>query len=165
MFEIFKRYYWEPKCMVFIMKLVIQRVLKAKVVINQKIYSSINQGILLLAGFESSDKDLDFDYYANKIANLRIFSDSDNKMNKSLVDINGSILVVSQFTLLANINKGNRPSFINAAPPDVAQPLYDKLIKKLKNYEINVEKGRFGAKMFLEFINDGPVTIIMDNKK
>ena len=165
MFEISKRYYWKPKCMVFIMKLVIQRVLKAKVVINQKIYSSINQGILLLAGFESSDTDLDFDYYANKIANLRIFSDSNNKMNKSLIDINGSILVVSQFTLLANINKGNRPSFINAAPPDVAQPLYDKLIKKLKNYEINVEKGRFGAKMFLEFINDGPVTIIMDNKK
>ena len=151
--------------MVFIMKLVIQRVLKAKVVINQKIYSSINQGILLLAGFESSDTDLDFDYYANKIANLRIFSDSNNKMNKSLIDINGSILVVSQFTLLANINKGNRPSFINAASPDVAQPLYNKLIKKLKNYEINVEKGRFGAKMFLEFINDGPVTIIMDNKK
>ena len=147
------------------MKFVIQRVLKAKVVINKKIYSSINQGILLLAGFESTDEELNFDYYANKIANLRIFSDSNNKMNKSLIDIKGSILVVSQFTLLANINKGNRPSFLNAAEPSIAKPLYDKLIKKLKNYEINVEQGRFGAKMFLEFINDGPVTIIMDNKK
>ena len=150
--------------MVFIMKFVIQRVSQAKVLINQKIYSSINQGLLLLAGFESTDKELNFDYYANKIANLRIFSDSNNKMNKSLIDINGSILVVSQFTLLANINKGNRPSFINAAKSDIAKPLYNKLIKKLKNYEINVEQGRFGAKMFLEFINDGPVTIIMDNK-
>ena len=150
--------------MVFIMKFVIQRVSKAKVIINKKIYSSINKGLLLLAGFESTDAELNFDYYANKIANLRIFSDSNNKMNKSLIDINGSILVVSQFTLLANIKKGNRPSFINAAKPDVAKPLYDKLIKKLKNYEINVEQGRFGAKMFLEFINDGPVTIIMDNK-
>ena len=150
--------------MVFIMKFVIQRVLEAKVVINKKIYSSINQGLLLLAGFESTDEELNFNYYAHKIANLRIFNDSNNKMNKSLIDINGSILVVSQFTLLANLNKGNRPSFINAAKPDVAQPLYDKLIKKLKNYEINVEQGRFGAKMFLEFINDGPVTIIMDNK-
>ena len=150
--------------MVFIMKFVIQRVSKAKVIINKKIYSSINKGLLLFAGFESTDAELNFDYYVNKIANLRIFSDSNNKMNKSLIDINGSILVVSQFTLLANLNKGNRPSFINAAKPDLAQPLYDKLIKKLKNYEINVEQGRFGAKMCLEFINDGPVTIIMDNK-
>ena len=147
------------------MKFVIQRVLEAKVVINKNIYSSINQGLLLLAGFESTDEELNFNYYAHKIANLRIFDDSNNKMNKSLIDINGSILVVSQFTLLANLNKGNRPSFINAAKPDVAQPLYDKLIKKLKNYEINVEQGRFGAQMFLEFINDGPVTIIMDDIK
>ena len=147
------------------MKLVIQRVLQAKVFIDKKIYSSIDHGILLLVGFEKNDEKLNFDYYIKKILNLRIFNDSNNKMNKSLIDIQGSILVVSQFTLLANTKKGNRPSFIKAAEPSLAKNLYDELIKKLKNYEINVEKGRFGAQMFLDFINDGPVTIIMDDKK
>jgi len=147
------------------MKLVIQRVLKAKVIIDQNIYSSIDKGILLLVGFELDDENLNFDYYIKKIVNLRIFNDNKEKMNKSVLDINASILVVSQFTLLANTKKGNRPSFIKAAPPDVAKKLYHKLIKKLKNYEINVEKGRFGTQMFLDFINDGPVTIIMDSKK
>ena len=146
------------------MKLVIQRVLKAKVFIDKKKYSSIDHGILLLVGFEKNDEKLNFDYYIKKILNLRIFNDANNKMNKSLIDVQGSILVVSQFTLLANTKKGNRPSFIKAAEPSLAQNLYNELIKKLKNYEINVEEGRFGAKMFLEFINDGPVTIIMDNK-
>tara|TARA_B100001142_G_C13939767_1_gene502732 strand:+ start:177 stop:620 length:444 start_codon:yes stop_codon:yes gene_type:complete len=147
------------------MKLVIQRVLKAKVFIDKKIYSSIDHGILLLVGFEKNDEKLNFDYYIKKILNLRIFNDANNKMNKSLIDVQGSILVVSQFTLLANTKKGNRPSFIKAAEPSLAKNLYDELIKKLKNYEINVEKGRFGAQMFLDFINDGPVTIIMDDKK
>ena len=147
------------------MKLVIQRVLKAKVFIDKKKYSSINHGILLLVGFEKNDEKLNFDYYIKKILNLRIFNDANNKMNKSLIDVQGSILVVSQFTLLANTKKGNRPSFIKAAEPSLAKNLYDELIKKLKNYEINVEKGRFGAQMFLDFINDGPVTIIMDDKK
>ena len=147
------------------MKLVIQRVLKAKVFIDKKKYSSIDHGILLLVGFEKNDEKLNFDYYIKKILNLRIFNDSNNKMNKSLIDVQGSILVVSQFTLLANIKKGNRPSFIKAAEPSLAKNLYDELIKKSKNYEINVEKGRFGAQMFLDFINDGPVTIIMDDKK
>ena len=147
------------------MKLVIQRVLKAKVFIDKKKYSSIDHGILLLVGFEKNDEKLNFDYYIKKILNLRIFNDANNKMNKSLIDVQGSILVVSQFTLLANTKKGNRPSFIKAAEPSLAKNLYDELIKKLKNYEINVEKGRFGAQMFLDFINDGPVTIIMDDKK
>jgi len=146
------------------MKLVIQRVLKAKVFIDKKKYSSIDHGILLLVGFEKNDEKLNFDYYIKKILNLRIFNDDNNKMNKSLIDVQGSILVVSQFTLLANTKKGNRPSFIKAAEPSLAKNLYDELIKKLKNYEINVEKGRFGAQMFLDFINDGPVTIIMDSK-
>ena len=147
------------------MKLVIQRVINATVIINKKKYSSIENGILLLVGIEPNDEQLNFDYYVKKILNLRIFNDDNNKMNKSLLDIQGSILVVSQFTLLADFSKGNRPSFINAAKPELAKKLYKKLIKKLKNYEINVEQGRFGAQMFLDFINDGPVTIIMDSKK
>ena len=147
------------------MRLVLQRVKNAQVILNDTIYSSIDIGILLLVGIESDDEKLNFDYYANKILNLRIFNDSNGKMNDSLLDINGSILVVSQFTLLANTKNGNRPSFMNAADPQLAKNLYKKLIKKLKNYEINVEKGRFGAQMFLEFINDGPVTIIMDDTK
>lgn len=160
-----KNYYWQRKCLVILVKLVLQRVTKAKVMINNKQYSSISNGILLLAGIEPEDEQLNFDYCVQKIVNLRIFNDQNNKMNKSLLDIQGSILVVSQFTLLANIRRGNRPSFINAAKPELAKNIYDKLIQKLKNYEINVEQGRFGAQMFLEFINDGPVTIIMDNKK
>ena len=147
------------------MKLVIQRVKKARIIINQKVYSSIERGILLLVGIEPDDEKLNFDYYIKKIVNLRIFNDINGKMNKSLLDTNGSILVVSQFTLLADINKGNRPSFIKAAKPDLARDLYNQLIKKLKNYEINIGQGRFGAQMFLDFINDGPVTIIMDSKK
>ena len=147
------------------MKLVIQRVKKARVMINQKVYSSIERGILLLVGIEPDDEKLNFDYYIKKILNLRIFDDTNGKMNNSLLDIKGSILVVSQFTLLADISKGNRPSFLKAAKPKLANHLYNKLIKKLKNYEINVEQGRFGAHMFLDFINDGPVTIIVDDKK
>lgn len=147
------------------MKLVIQRVTNAAVIINKKKYSSIGNGILLLVGIEPNDEKLNFDYYVRKIINLRIFNDDNNKMNKSLLDIQGSILVVSQFTLLADLTKGNRPSFINAAKPELAKNLYKRLIKKLKNYEINVEEGRFGAQMFLDFINDGPVTIIMDEGK
>ena len=146
------------------MKFIIQRVTSAKVLINEEIYSSIKEGILLLVGIEPDDENFNFDYYVKKILNLRIFNDSNGKMNKSLLEIEGSILVVSQFTLLANIKRGNRPSFINAAKPEKARILYQKLIKKLKNYEINVQNGRFGAQMFLDFINDGPVTIIMDDK-
>ena len=159
-----KNYYWQRKCLVILVKLVLQRVTKAKVMINNKQYSSISNGILLLAGIEPEDEQLNFDYCVQKIVNLRIFNDQNNKMNKSLLDIQGSILVVSQFTLLANIRRGNRPSFINAAKPELAKNIYDKLIQKLKNYEINVEQGRFGAQMFLDFINDGPVTIIMDGR-
>jgi len=147
------------------MKLVLQRVSKAAVIIDNKVYSSIGKGILLLVGIESYDEKIDFDYYIKKIINLRIFNDANDKMNYSLLDIKGSILAVSQFTLCANIKKGNRPSFLSAANPKLASKLYNKLIKKLKNYEINVEQGRFGAQMFLEFINDGPVTIIMDDIK
>ena len=142
------------------MRIIIQRVKEASVVIDQKQYSSISSGLLCLVGFCNNDTEDDFVWAANKIFNLKLFKDE-----KSLEEIQGGILIVSQFTLLANTKKGNRPSFIKAAEPSLAKNLYDELIKKLKNYEINVEKGRFGAQMFLDFINDGPVTIIMDDKK
>ena len=145
------------------MKLVIQRVSKASVIIDKKIYSSIRNGILLLIGIEVDDNQSMLDYYVKKIVNIRIFNDDNKKMNYSLLDIQGSILVVSQFTLLANTKKGNRPSYINAAKPDISKKLYRLFVEKLKNYEINVKKGRFGAHMKLDFINDGPVTILLGN--
>ena len=143
------------------MKFVIQRVSKAAVIIDNTIYSSINEGILLLVGIEDNDIDSELIYYTKKIVNMRIFNDSNGKMNCSLLDTKGSILVVSQFTLCANTKKGNRPSYIHAANPDYARSLYYALIEELKNYEINVKKGRFGAHMKLDIINDGPVTILL----
>ena len=143
------------------MQFVIQRVTNATVLIDQKIYSSIKKGILLLMGIEEGDSETELDYYVRKIVNLRIFNDHNHKMNYSLLNIKGSILVVSQFTLLADTKKGNRPSYINAAKPDEAKALYKLFLEKLKNYEITVEKGRFGAHMELDFINDGPVTILL----
>ena len=143
------------------MKFVIQRVSKASVIIDRQIYSSIGNGILLLIGIQVGDNNSILDYYVKKIVNMRIFNDNEQKMNYSLLDIKGSILVVSQFTLLANTKKGNRPSYINAAKPEISKSLYRLFIEKLKNYEINVEKGRFGAHMKLDFINDGPVTILL----
>jgi len=143
------------------MKFVIQRVSKATVIIDDMIYSSINEGILLLVGIEDNDNDSQLIYYTKKIVNMRIFNDSNGKMNCSLLDTQGSILVVSQFTLCANTKKGNRPSYIHAANPDYARSLYHALIQELKNYEINVKKGRFGAHMKLDIINDGPVTILL----
>ena len=143
------------------MKFVIQRTSKASVIIEQKVYSSIAKGLVVLIGIEKGDtKDL-LDYYVKKIVNMRIFNDHNQKMNQSLLDIKGEILLVSQFTLLANTKKGNRPSYINAAEPELSKNLYRIFFEKLKNYEINVKKGRFGAHMELDFINDGPVTILL----
>lgn len=145
------------------MKIVIQRVQKAQVIVDDKKMSAINQGILLLVGFQKNDKP-NFDSIINKILKLRIFNDKEGKMNKSIIEIKGEILVISQFTLMANIHKGNRPSFKNACDYEKAKILYNQFIKLLNNYEINIEKGRFGAHMNLDFINDGPVTIIMDDR-
>tara|TARA_B100000029_G_C17237730_1_gene837851 strand:+ start:45 stop:500 length:456 start_codon:yes stop_codon:yes gene_type:complete len=142
-------------------KFVIQRVSKAAVIIDGILYSSINHGLLILIGIGAKDNISQLDYYVNKIINMRIFNDQEGKMNQSVLDIKGSILVVSQFTLLANTKKGNRPSYINAANPNLAKNLYNKFIEKLKNYEIIIKKGRFGAHMELDFINDGPVTILL----
>ena len=143
------------------MKFVVQRVLDASVIIDNKTYSSIDKGLLVLIGISKSDRSDDLDYYVKKIINMRIFNDYNNKMNQSVLDINGSILLVSQFTLLASTKKGNRPSYIDAAEPEKAKVLYREFYKKLKNYEINVKKGRFGAQMKIDFINDGPVTILL----
>ena len=143
------------------MKFVVQRVLDASVIIDNKTYSSIDKGLLVLIGISKSDRSDDLDYYVKKIINMRIFNDYNNKMNQSVLDINGSILLVSQFTLLASTKKGNRPSYIDAAEPAQAKVLYREFYNKLKNYEINVKKGRFGAQMKIDFINDGPVTILL----
>ena len=143
------------------MQFVIQRVSKATVIIDSMIYSSIDNGLLVLIGVGTKDDINQLDYYVNKIINMRIFNDHKGKMNQSVLDIKGSILVVSQFTLLADTKKGNRPSYINAANPNLAKNLYNKFIEKLKNYEIIIKKGRFGAHMNLDFINDGPVTILL----
>ena len=145
------------------MKLVLQRVSKASVFIDNQLYSKIQKGILVLIGIEDNDAESELDYYVNKILNMRIFNDDKGRMNNSLLDIEGELLVVSQFTLLANTKKGNRPSYIQAANPKFAHSIYNQFIAKLKGYEINVEKGRFGAHMELNFINDGPVTILLGN--
>tara|TARA_Y100000385_G_C12976739_1_gene586506 strand:+ start:529 stop:969 length:441 start_codon:yes stop_codon:yes gene_type:complete len=146
------------------MKFVVQRVSKAKIIIDKKKYSSIKKGLLVLIGIEKNDKEEMLDYYVKKIINMRIFNDSNYKMNNSILDIKGEILVVSQFTLSANTKKGNRPSFVNAEKPVLSKYLYRLFCEKLKNYEINIKKGRFGANMELDFINDGPVTILLGNE-
>ena len=147
------------------MKVVIQRVSKAKVEVNDSEICKINQGFLILLGIENSDYMVDVNWLVSKISNLRVFSDDELKMNLSIKDVKGEIIVVSQFTLHAKTKKGNRPSYINAANPEHAKPLYDEFISKLKNEsEVNVKSGIFGANMQLAIVNDGPVTIIIDSK-
>lgn len=146
------------------MKLVIQRVIKSKIKIEDKDYSSIDYGMLILVGFDTNDIFEDVDKMALKISKLRIFSDEKNKMNKNINEINGKILVVSQFTLCANPKKGNRPSFIHVAQSDFANKLYLRFVEKLKDLINNdVKTGKFGAQMEVELINDGPVTFIIEN--
>lgn len=148
------------------MRALIQRVKKASVTIEGKIFSEIEQGLLILLGIEAADAQEDIDWLAGKIARLRIFSDENEAMNLSVQDINGDCLVVSQFTLHANTKKGNRPSFINAAKPETAIPLYEKFVLQLENEtNRNVRTGRFGDMMEVALINDGPVTIWIDSKK
>jgi D-tyrosyl-tRNA(Tyr) deacylase len=147
------------------MKVVIQRVSKAKVEANDSVICKINQGFLILLGIESSDSQEDVNWLVSKISNLRVFSDDELKMNLSIKDVKGEIIVVSQFTLHAKTKKGNRPSYINAANPEYAKPLYDEFISKLKNESgVDVKSGIFGANMQLAIVNDGPVTIIIDSK-
>ncbi len=147
------------------MKVVIQRVSKASVTINAKKVANIKKGLLILLAIVNEDTQEDIDYLVRKTANLRIFNDENDIMNKSLMDINGEVIVVSQFTLHASTKKGNRPSYIKAAKPDVAIPLYKNFRYTLEKEILkNVQTGEFGADMKVELLNDGPVTIIIDSK-
>ena len=147
------------------MRVVIQRVSEASVTIEGKIKSRIGKGMLILLGIENADTQDDIDWLAGKISRLRIFDDDDGVMNLSVKDIGGEIIVVSQFTLHANTRKGNRPSYIKAARPDFAIPMYEKFVAKLEEETgKSVQTGEFGAVMDVALINDGPVTIIIDTK-
>jgi len=147
------------------MKAVIQRVTEASVTVEDKIISSIKDGLLILLGITDDDSDLDITWLSNKIINLRIFNDENHVMNKSIIDIKGDVIVVSQFTLMASTKKGNRPSYIKAAKPEIAIPLYEDFITHLeKDLCKKVGTGIFGADMKIKLLNDGPVTIILDSK-
>jgi D-aminoacyl-tRNA deacylase len=147
------------------MRVVLQRVSFASVSINGEVYSEITEGLLILLGIESEDTFDDIEWLISKICGLRIFNDKDDKMNLSIKDINGQFMVVSQFTLHASTKKGNRPSYIKAARPEVAIPLYEAFIKQLnKQSQTEIKTGIFGADMKVSLLNDGPVTIIIDSK-
>ena len=145
------------------MKVVIQRVIKSSVRINNKEVAKIGKGFSIFLGISKDDNFEKADYIIKKIYNLRVFSDENDKMNLSIQDINGELLIVSQFTLYADCKKGNRPSFINAAPPEEAEKIYEYFINECKKNNLKVETGEFGADMKVELINDGPVTIILEN--
>lgn len=147
------------------MRLVTQRVLKSTLRINDAVYSQIGKGLLILVGIEETDSEEDVDWLAAKMGAMRIFSDADGKMNLDVTQINGEIMVVSQFTLFASTKKGYRPSFIRSAKPEMAIPLYESFIKKIGELtQLPVKTGKFGADMQIELVNDGPVTIIIDSK-
>lgn len=147
------------------MRLLIQRVSKASVTIEDKVKSKINKGLLILLGIENEDNQDDIEWLSNKLINLRIFDDENGVMNLSAMDIDAEILVVSQFTLHASTKKGNRPSYIRAAKPDISIPLYEQFCKSLEaRLGKSVATGEFGADMQVELINDGPVTIWIDSK-
>ncbi len=146
------------------MKIVVQRVSQASVKVSGEIVGEISQGLLLLVGIEENDEKEAAEWLAKKILDLRIFSDEEGKMNRSVKDINGEILCVSQFTLIADYKKGNRPSFIKAAKPEKAVPLFEYFKGLIKSSGLKTESGIFGADMKVSLLNDGPVTIVMDSK-
>lgn len=147
------------------MKLVIQRSKNASVTIANSIHSSIEHGLVVLVGIETEDSREDADWLIGKLINMRIFGDDEGKMNHSILDVKGQFLVISQFTLHASTKKGNRPSYIAAARPEIAIPLYEYFIEELKKQsQLTVETGVFGADMQVALVNDGPVTIIVDSK-
>ncbi len=146
------------------MRVIIQRCSRAEVNISQKTVGKIGRGFVLLVGFTHTDSEKDIAWCAKKVAGMRIFEDEEGKMNRSLKEANGAILSISQFTLYANAKKGNRPSFIEAARPELAEPLYQRFNEILRDeYHLTVATGQFGADMKVDFVNDGPVTIILDS--
>jgi D-tyrosyl-tRNA(Tyr) deacylase len=147
------------------MRVVVQRVLEASVKVDGEIVGKIGKGLLVLLGVGDGDDPKDLDYMVDKVLGLRIFEDENNKMNLSLLDIEGELLVVSQFTLYGDVRKGKRPSFTDSAHPDIAEKYYLEFIQKAVDKGIKTEKGIFGADMKVSLINDGPVTILLDSKK
>ena len=147
------------------MRAIVQRVAEASVTVDEKKIASIKNGLLILLGIEEADKEIDIEWLSGKILRMRIFSDENDVMNRSLLDINGEAIIVSQFTLYASTKKGNRPSYIKAAKPEIAIPLYEKFVA---NFERDLGKkvgtGQFGANMKVSLLNDGPVTIVLDSK-
>lgn len=147
------------------MRAVIQRVAEASVSVDGKVISNMNQGLLILIGIEEKDSQEDIDWLSGKISRLRIFDDEAGVMNRSILDINGDAIVVSQFTLHASVKKGNRPSYIKAAKPEIAIPLYENFVQRLElDLEKKIGTGVFGADMKISLLNDGPVTITVDTK-
>jgi D-tyrosyl-tRNA(Tyr) deacylase len=145
------------------LKIVLQRVKHASVKVNNEVVGKIEKGFLVLIGAEKGDTEEQLQYWAGKCVGLRVFEDENGKLNLSISDVGGSMLVVSQFTLCASVSKGRRPSFDNAMPPVEAERMYDRFCDLISGKNIKVERGRFGAKMDVELINDGPVTLVLEN--
>lgn len=147
------------------MRVIVQRVLSARVEVDGQVTGSIGPGLLVLAGLENGDTPADLAWMSSKLTRMRIFPDADGVMNRSVVDTNGDVLAVSQFTLFASVRKGNRPSWSRAAPPDIARPLFEAFVRQLENdLGQHVPTGVFGADMKVHLVNDGPVTLFIDSK-
>jgi D-aminoacyl-tRNA deacylase len=144
------------------MRAVIQRVRSARVVVGDEVVGAVGQGLLVLLGVAPADTDAEVQWLADKLIGLRIFADDEGKMNRSVAEVGGGVLVVSQFTLYGDCRKGRRPSFVGAAPPEVAEPLYEAFLNAVKALGVPTAAGRFGAMMRVELVNDGPVTLILD---
>lgn len=147
------------------MRAIIQRVTRANVTIDQEIVGKIGRGLVVLLGVSLDDQDVDADYLAHKIISLRIFDDMEGRMNLSVKDAHGGLLVVSQFTLYGDVRRGLRPSWSDAAPPELAEPLYDYFVRKCRELMMEVQTGSFRKMMQVELVNDGPVTLMLDSKK
>jgi len=144
------------------LRVVVQRTSRAAVRVDGRTVGAIGRGFVVLAGFTAGDDDAKLSWMAEKVVGLRVFGDAEGKMNLALADVGGSLLVISQFTLYGDVQKGRRPSFITAAPPEVAEPLYERFVALLRGLGARVETGRFGAMMDVELVNDGPVTLVIE---